>query len=238
MFRIKTRFLRLVRFFSHADRISERKFFGLGQFVLLLTLAPFIFNLSLYSFSEPKEVPSHYEYKPDRFEQLPALASDKGTKPALTPPSIQTLARHDRNELNKCKKYPLHQLFYAKNCNRLRNTEKKFGADYLKKQLTYSLKLYANAKNRQQYKKELDSKYRAFDPNQVKPEPLPTDIEVKQFSKDSFNAMLSDSLSGNDWQKVTFPIWLLGALLIIPTVLLCLRRQRWGLLAFGLMVPA
>ncbi|MEE9330823.1 MAG: hypothetical protein V3U89_01205 [Methylophilaceae bacterium] len=235
---LNIRFLKLVRFFSHNDHTSERKFFGLGQFVLLLTLAPFIFNLSLYSFGESKEVAAHYEYKPDRFDQLPALTSEKNVKFKPVAPRLQALPRHESKELTTCKKYPLHQFFYVKNCNHLRNKAKIYAAAYFKKQLTYIKKLTVYSADRKQYKKELDSKYRAFNPNQVKPEPLPTDIEVKQFSKDSFNAMLSDSLSGNDWQKVTFPIWLLGALLIIPTILLCLRRQRWGLLTFGLLVPA
>ncbi|MFW5432534.1 MAG: hypothetical protein ACKE5M_03395 [Methylophilaceae bacterium] len=228
--------LRLMKFFAHTDRSSERKLFGLGQFVLLLTLTPFIFNLSLYSFSEPKEVASHYEYKPNRFKQLPALASKKNLKSPPKAPNLQALPRHESNELAKCKKHPLHQLFFAKNCNRLRNKAKKHAADNLKKQLTYIKKQTAYSLGQAQYKKQIDSQYRAFDPSQEKPKPLPA-ITIKQYANNSFSTMVGDSLAGNDWQKVTFPIWLLGLLLIIPTVLLCIKRQLWGLLAFGLIVP-
>ena len=235
--KLSIRFLKLVRFFSHSDRASERKFFGLGQFVLLLTLAPFIFNLSLYSFSEPKAVASHYEYKPDRFEQLPALSSEQNVNLTPVAPRLQTLARHESNELSKCKKYPLHQFFYVKNCNHLRSKAKKHATTYFKKQLTYIKKLTVYSADRKQYKKEINRKYRAFDVNQKKPEPLPT-ITIKQTANSSFNAIISDSLAGNDWQKVTFPIWLLGALLILPTILLCIKRRLWGLFAFGLLAAS
>ena len=230
--------LKLANFFSHHDRSDERKFFGLGQFVLLLTLAPFIFNLSLYSFGEQQAVPSHYEYKPNRFNQLPALASDKDSKSAPKPPSIQTLSKKDSTNLNKCNKNPFYLIGNTKKCRDLRNTAGAYAAGNYNKIQTYLKKLNAYSTNRQQYKKELDKQYNAFDPRQTKPETLPADIEVKQYANNSFNAMLSDSLSGNDWQKVTFPIWLLGALLIIPAILLGLKRQRWGLLAFGLLLPA
>lgn len=233
---INSQFLRLTTLFAHTDDSSEHKLFGLGQFVLLLTLASFIFNLSLYSIGEPKEVPSQYEYMPDRFDQLPPLASEKDLKSPPVAPHMQTLAHHESKELAKCSKYPLHQLVYAKNCTKLRNKATRYLAGYLNKQRVYIKKINTYSADRKQYKKEIDSKYHAFDPSQTKPEPLPA-ITIKQTAKNSFNAIISDSLASNDWQKVTFPIWLLGALLIIPTVFLCIKRRLWGLLAFGLMVP-
>jgi len=84
-------FLKLVRHFSHGDEASERKFFGLGQFVLLLTLTPFIFNLSLYSFSEPQSIATYYEHDPDRF-----------IKQDVYPPAPIQLRPHETRDLKRC----------------------------------------------------------------------------------------------------------------------------------------
>lgn len=232
---VSTRFLKLVKVFAHSDPVSERKCFGLGQFVVLLTLAPFIVNLTLYRLGDQNKSPSHYEYDAERFEPLPTLSSVY-TKIFPEPPSYKKLNKNDSDELTRCNKVPFHQLIHPKSCHYVRSKASAYARENTKKKQAYVLQLYKFNANRAKYIAEIKAKYTAFNPNQAKPQPLPT-IIVKQYTNNSISFMISDPQITNAWQ-VTSSLWLLGAMLIFPTLIRCVRRQQWGLLTFGLAIPA
>ena len=76
------------RFFAHDESEKEHKHMGLGQFVLLLALTPFIFNLSLFDFGNTQSVASKYQINPDRFiglsyEELSAGKPSIPVKPKI-----------------------------------------------------------------------------------------------------------------------------------------------------------
>jgi uncharacterized protein (AIM24 family) len=244
LFLISTRFLKLVKHFSHGDRASERKFFGFGQFVLLLTLAPFIFNLTLYSFGNIDKVASHYEYNPNRFSALPALAN-KLPPPAFSDyttqlPVLKSLPKKELKALTFCNRWKIG----TKRCKALRKKQQGYAvafANAMKQYMAGYRKYLADNKKYQvvqaKYKKDIEAKYHAFQPDTAKPSPLPP-ITIKQHANRSYIGLLTDGAEKGSWQQISFPIWLLGALLIFPTIALCIRRQQWGLLAFGLAIPA
>ncbi len=85
---------------------------------------------------------------------------------------------------------------------------------------------------------KVEAEYKAFKPSiSAKPQPLPS-IIIKQRTNRSYRAMLGGTIETSSWQKAASPAWFLGLLLIIPTIWFCIRRQQWGLLTFGLSVPA
>lgn len=226
-------FKQLSTLFAHTDNAVENKRFGLGQFVLLLTLVPFIFNLTLYSIGDPEPVPSHYESNVERFAPLPIYLKDQGKQTKPTSPSIPKPSA----ALNKCNWYPLHQLFYPKHCHKLRLKFNEAKRTYGKKKRHFDIKYKAyNAyqKEKKNYRKNIDITYRAFDEYQDKPTET---IEAKAHAHTDLNSIISHRLAGNDWLKITFPLWLLAACLIIPTILISLQRQLWGLVAIGLAIP-
>lgn len=45
-------------------------------------------------------------------------------------------------------------------------------------------------------------------------------------------------LDANTFQILTFSAWLLAFLMIIPSVVYCIRQRAWGMLIFGLSVPS
>lgn len=229
-------YLRLITLFAHQDSATENKRFGLGQFVLLLTLAPFIFNLNLYSLSKPEAVPSHYEYNPERFEPLPIYLADQNKQSA----PIKPTKPRPGAALNKCNRYPLHQLFYPNHCNALRKQLHKANRAYAQQDRLYKAQLnayHAYKKEKKNYRHTVDLQYRDFTEDTAKPSLENEKIDIKAHAHTDLNHIISDRLAGNDWLKITFPLWLLGALLIIPTVLLALKRQLWGLIVFGLAIP-
>ncbi len=216
--------------------------FGLGQFVLLLTLSPFIFDLSLYSFGETKQVPSHYEFPADRFESLPSLLAEDAKKSNNKPPSpsYKHLNSYQKKQLYTCNHYPLHQLFYANYCNNLRKKHSQLNRDNQRKKNAYQKKLNAyNAftADRNKQIKKVKQQYNQFDKDAPKPALISESIEIKQYSNNSMRGLINKELTSNDWQKITLPLWLLGALLIFPAVVFCIKRRFWGLLTLGLLVP-
>ncbi len=208
-------FLKLVRHFSHGDEASELKFFGLGQFVLLLTLTPFIFSLSLYSFSEPKSIATYYEHNPDRF-----------TQQDLHPPAPVKLRSNETRDLEHCPDY----LASKKNKDkRVWERNKKDCKALEKKQAKYHAAVIANT--------HAEAFRAGHAPNLTCPPPSSC-INVEKSTQASYANLLGLNASTDSWQQVNRLAWLLGLLLIFPTILLCIRRQRWGLLLLGLAVPA
>lgn len=236
-FFIKSRSLKLARHFENINHTNETSFFGLGQFVLLLAIAPFIFNLKLYSIGEIKKVPSLYEYDVNRFESLPAYpALGNAPKPPAKP---RTLTTQEKHFLQNCEKFA-GLFFAAKPCNALKNKK----AVYKRQQARYTKSYKQYRVKQKQYQalvaqqKNAESAYNKFRPElSSKPETLPP-IEIKQYSSQSFTAALGSGIALNAWQDYGTLIWLLGALLIIPALWLSVRKKCWGLLLCGLAVPA
>lgn len=226
-------FTQLSTLFAHTDNAVENKRFGLGQFVLLLTLVPFIFNLTLYSIGDPEPVPSNYEPNVERFEPLPIYLKDQGKKSAPSRPNKPRASA----ALNKCNRYPLHQLLYPNHCHSLRHTFNKKKRVYAKKKRQFDIenKAYiAYQKEKKNYRKNIDTQYQTFDEDKIKSNET---IVATAHAHTDLNSIISHRLAGNDWLKITFPLWLLGACLIVPTILLSIKRQLWGLVAIGLAIP-
>lgn len=86
---------RCIDFFSLPEPQEECRNFGFGQFVLLLTLAPFALSLSLFSLGPTEQLPRHYEYRIERFERLPPLPP---LPPGLTAEQAAFIQTCDRSQ--------------------------------------------------------------------------------------------------------------------------------------------
>ncbi|MFK8067292.1 MAG: hypothetical protein AB8D52_03525 [Gammaproteobacteria bacterium] len=186
-----------MRFFAHNDRETEQRFFGLGQFVLLLTLVPFILSLSLYTFNNTNPVASQYQYDPQRFI------------PLSYPPAIMKISAKKKGSFNA-----------ADICLGL------FVPKFRKACMQYreDLKQYTEEKTKLE-----NGSYHDLE--------LPP-VSVLSESRFSFNALIEKVAIISSWQLINDPIWFIGLLLIFPTVWLCIKRKQWGLLIFGLSIPA
>jgi uncharacterized protein (AIM24 family) len=90
---------KLVSLFACTDPQDERRCFGLGQFVVLLTLTPFVLTATLFNFSPSDKVISLYQYDAARFPALEPL-------PASIPKPAE-LSEETTAKLTNCRK--LHQ---------------------------------------------------------------------------------------------------------------------------------
>jgi hypothetical protein len=243
---IGRRLLKLTKSLAHTDPNNEKKLFGLGQFVLLLSLTPYLFDLSLYRLNDVTETPAHYEIKADRFESLPPYPGL--SNPPTPPKPPQPLNKEERNLLNICNgtkhiKYLAIASLIAhdqvcpplirKNEAYLRDLPKYTIAltNYHKALIAYRAKVIKS--------KQAETAYENFNPMlSSKPAPLTEEVVVKRYSNRSLTAIVNSTLAINTWQHITTPIWFLGLLLIFPTIWLAIKRQYWGLLLFGLFVPA
>ncbi len=243
---IRTRLVRLAKSLAHTNPSHEKKLFGLGQFVLLLSLTPFLFDLSLYRLSDVTEVAAHYEIKPDRFESLPPYLGI--SSPPVMPRTPQPLTKDEQKLLNICNgtkhiKYLAIAGWIAHDqvCPPLA----KKNAAYFEKLKEYTIALANYYKAMTEYRneviksKQVEAAYQNFNPTlSSKPALMPEDVVVKRYSNRSLTAMVNSTLAVNTWQHITTPAWLLGLLLIFPTIWLAIKRRHWGLLLFGLSVPA
>ncbi|MFV1921413.1 MAG: hypothetical protein ACMZ63_02230 [Methylotenera sp.] len=242
---IGKRFIRLTKSLAHAESSSEKKLFGLGQFVLLLSLTPFLFDLSLYQLSDTTETPAHYEIKPDRFESLPPYPGL--SKPPSLPKAPQQLTKDEQKLLNICNstKYVKYLAIAGwiahdkvcpplvrKNAAHSKNLPKYIIAlaNYNKALIEYRAEVIKS--------KQSETAYQNFNPVLTsKPAPSPEEIIVKKYSNRALTAMVNSTLAVNTWQHITTPIWFIGLILILPTIWLTIRRRYWGLLLFGLGIP-
>ncbi|MFW5447111.1 MAG: hypothetical protein ACKE8G_03135 [Methylophagaceae bacterium] len=200
LFWLKKRFLQFVKLFAHADIPSERKHFGLGQFVLLLTLAPFVFNLTLFSIGDSGGVASQYLYPAERFQPLNHPSS------VVVPGHSPDMVEYVDPKLCKVEVFRIEEM--------LRQPCKKYQAQ---------IKEYEKQKNKL-----------LAEPIE---KPVLPPISIIKESQFSFNALLEKAAHISSWQIINDSIWLIGLLLIFPTVWLCIKRKRWGLLFFGLAIP-
>ena len=230
--------IKLTQKFEDKGHNHENGYFGLGQFVLLLAIAPFIFSLELYSIGEVEQVPSLYEYDANRFESLPVYPS-LGNQPKA-PKKPKALSRDETNYLNTTCKMVFLKLFQI-HCDLLKAKQKTYDSQieiynkrnalYIQEKAAYQVKvslLKAANKAYDNFKIELASK--PSDQSNLDP-------EVIERSSRSFTALLGSGERLSAWQDTGLLTWLLGLLLIIPAVLICIRKKYWSLLLCGLLVP-
>jgi len=159
----RSRLFSLSQFFAHSDRKSERSAFGLGQFVLLLTLGPFIFNLSLYSFSETQEVASHYEYQADRFEPFQPFIDKKLPKKPRPP---KKFTQWESKRMSYCHNPPkiiIIRWVPHKECQALNKKRSAYNADNkkYKKDLTQYYNKIKDLKKKKTHTTRLSQSYQA-----------------------------------------------------------------------------
>lgn len=198
---LKTHLMRLAQWFAHSERSKERRLFGLGQFVLLLCLTPFIFSLSLYSLQADQAVASQYQFDPDRFS------------PLVYPDFIEVPGVHENEQ-------------YIEPARLCRDRKRRRDEEYRQpcKQLKTRLAEYHVASE-------------AIKTAPSVPRSRP-EITITEEARFSFNAFVENLALISSWQIINVPIWFLGLFLIGPCVWLCVRRKQWGLLVFGLSIPA
>lgn len=243
---IGKRFIKSTKSLAHTRASNEKKLFGLGQFVLLLSLTPYLFDLSLYQLSDVTETPAHYEIKPDRFESLPPYPGL--SRPPSLPKAPLPLSKDEQKLLKICNstknvKYLAIAGWIAhdKVCPPLVRKN----AAYSKNLPKYKIALVNYNKALIEYRakviesKQAETAYQNFNPVLTsKPAPSVDEVIVKKYSNRSLTAMVNSTLALNTWQHITTPAWFIGLILIFPTIWLTIRRRYWGLLLFGLGIPA
>ncbi len=239
---IKLACLKLSQLFGGVLHARRAGFSGLGQFVVLLALAPFIFDLSLYSFVSQKEVPSLYEYDADRFPSLPAYPALG--EPPRAPAKPRGLTKVQERTLKNCQVLAYTPfLFNRGQIERICSQLKKKKAIYQKQKKAYPAARKAYLKKRDAYEarvkqqREAKAAYSNLRLELSTKPPVPSPLLPKETSSRSFTALLGSSLALDVWKTIGTAFWWLGALLVGPALWLSVRWRCWGLLLFGLAVP-
>ena len=208
---------------------------GIAQLALLLSLAPFIFDLHLYGGSQVQEKPSIYEFDPHRFETLPPFP-ELANAPKR-PRAPKPLTVNERSLLQNCKSAP--PWFLKKICSQVIGKNKRYQID----RKEYAIAKKAHAKAYQKYlrsvknREKADQEYQSFELT-LKAKPSLPEPEIKEKTNISFASIVSSSIALDSWQVTGTILWLVGLLLLGPAMFFCVKGRAWGLLLFGLAVPA
>lgn len=62
--------------------------------------------------------------------------------------------------------------------------------------------------------------------------------DVLEQKKPLWNAVIETVVAASSYQVINYLAWLLGFVFIFPILSLCIKRRAWGLMLFGLAVPA
>jgi len=144
--------VKLAHHFENERQQDKDGFFGLGQFVLLLAIAPFIFNLELYSMGSIEKVPSLYEYDFNRFEALPTYL--EAGDPPKKPKAPAALSKQQKNFLKACnKKQSIFSFHLGLMCEPLKLLE----TEYKKKKIAYDKRYKQYEKQQARYIGRLES---------------------------------------------------------------------------------
>ena len=240
---------KLSSWFDNAHKPNKTGFFGLGQFVLLLAITPFIFNLSLYSLIESKEVPSLYEFDPYRFDPLPIYSSTSNEKflPPKPPSKPTKLTNDEIKALEICANWV--KFIFLPNassvksaCNRIKRKK----ARYLAKKRAYPEKKAAYEKKLKKHKKLLEEKnaiqtaYTNFQPQLATKPELPPTPEAREYAKRSLIHLMTDHLPSTNWGNSHLLVLFILVFLAIPTLFLSVRWKCWSLLfclSITLLIP-
>jgi uncharacterized protein (AIM24 family) len=243
---LRARFGALAALFAFADAKDEQRLFGLGQFVLLLTLAPFALSLTLFDFAGEQHS-WFYRFPSERFTPfppVPELAPDPGRGEKLR------LMADWCESANK--RYPDLDLYKpAVDCpppldlnpQRLARSasfclatlreparQSAFGNVVECNRARRDLEAWNEARGR--FEESERARQKALDAAKAKkPEANPQKI---------LRAGLTSVLggTGNERNPGRFMFLMLASLcLYLPVAWICWRRRLLGLLAFGLAVP-
>ena len=305
--------IRVKRYFEHQGKgqKNKRDSSGLGQFVLLLSLTPFIFSLTLYDFYTSKDVASKYQFAPDRFDGLSYAALSTGGITLPKRPSVKVDIKTHLSIVQLTKRTPEKVCSLSKRKPKLKlqdvipysfalkmqkSLKKQCGA-YKKALVNYSAQLINyNAlliKNKVESTRLITQADTFIYDNHIKPNVPPIDIIetstsefqdlLKQVALDNHFALYESSYSEQEleipeddedaniselseeelaelnllldnqnvgqliiakvasatsFQLLTTTAWLLGFILIVPSMIYCIKQSSWGLLVFGLAVPS
>ncbi|MGH1441310.1 MAG: hypothetical protein ACRBBR_14435 [Cellvibrionaceae bacterium] len=297
--RVNKKLVKTKRYFAHSDAEKERKNVGLGQFVLLLTLTPFIFSLSLYDLGDSDNIASKYLIDPDRFDSLSYEELVSGgnkvpkkpfvrvsskqreslkkyfrtTPEALCLKLIKSKPKKHSRMHNACRHYKKQLDTYNKQIKQYRaaQNQKSKEQNYLKKQADSFLSrahlkptppkteiieiskspfstflnqfaieegspLLISSTEGQHSKKEDSNKQTSPTPEGI--DGTGADIQTDTTTNGVVNNLIDRALNATSFQILTYPAWLLGFLLIFPVIAIAIKRRAWGLVIFGLSVPA
>ena len=231
--RIQTLFNALAQLFESKSSRPQPGFFGLGQFVLLICIAPFIFDLHLYGLGTKESKPSAYEFDPYRFESLPDIPGV--AKAPSRPRAPKPLNKTEYNLLTVCASSAFFS--WQKACKQVAAKNKK----YQNKNRSYKQKLANYRKQANAYRvrleknKDINKKYQNFTLN-LEHKPAQEKDIVRETSQ-TLTSSVTSSLALDTW-NITGPIlWFIGLVLIIPTLMYAAQKRCWSLLLFGLSVP-
>lgn len=238
IFNIKHYCLKLARSFDNPKSKKGQGFFGFGQFVVLLLITPYILNLTLYSFSQPKEIPSLYQFNIDRFNQVSIkqfLYEEKNYHELKKPPKPRPLSEKQKTAFKRCKLAWFFKI--SKKCINLDQKDKLYKKEI--KNYFSQLKKYQKEKEKEKEKLNKRKKvyYKLFPEFLDKPKIKKDDINIEDYSMPSFISLIIYELTLDSWSYINTLIWLIGLILILPAIWLCFRKKFWGLLIFGLSIP-
>lgn len=226
---------KLINSFGDAKDTEKSGHFGLGQFVLLIALAPFIFDLHLYGFKTGETIASVYEYDPYRFESLPALSG--ASKPPSRPKAPKPLSREKQRVLQFC-----HASGFFAGLNPACAQIKAESKSYSNRKRAYDKKMSAYRKQVSKYRTELAQResinklYKSFGLDISQKPLLPSEGFVKEESQTLTNSLVSN-IALDTWQTTGTILWIVGLFLIVPALIYAIQKRCWTLLALGLCVP-
>ncbi|WP_395345054.1 hypothetical protein PN836_009560 [Ningiella sp. W23] len=242
---------------NQADSYLRSQSLGFAHFVLLLSLTPFIFNLSLFKIGHQNFVASEYLIDPLRFEGLNYAQLNAGELEKPIPPKvdIDSTLRHTV--------FVIFNISPEQFCSNLdaRNTNFFFlvfrppelvqpCAQYRRSLQIYieQLKQYNQAINAEQLdKKKLVAQANEFlsQAQEKAIKPPAQQATVISRSQGYFETLFAQfELDTSSEDKLTpaglvvLLTWLLASLFLIPALFVCLREKAWFLAIFGLCPPA
>ena len=232
----------------------------ISVFVLLLSLTPFLFDLSLFTIGKPALVPSEYLIDPLRYEgqSYDDLSGSSVSNSKLPAKPKVRLNKRDRDFFVKlvkmapetyCKSGPKLPPLKAMALSPLLKKMQPLCTRYNREWREYKRKKSridrANRKDelaRKALAKQADDYLAA---TQMKPDaPTPT---VVQYSENHFNAIANQlratstdnpSLNSTFSHILLLPAWIIGLILTLPALVFAWKMKAWALLSLGLLIPA
>lgn len=241
---LRKRLLITQRYFAHREKSLERRSFGLGQFVLLLTLAPFIFSLTLYDFASTHSVASKYQIDPDRFTDLNYVQLGKPTL-GLALEVIERIEERGLTAESLCgiqskKSLEIQRLWWQENMSS--NPDFPSFRQYCDR---YKSDPFLHRKPVKDTPPKIDviemsqSHFMVLqDQVAVSESDLPKTALDSNSSRSVRQGIGEKIVGASSFQVLTYPLWLVCFLLLFPTIAIAIKRRAWGLIVCGLSIPA
>ncbi|MFC4700699.1 hypothetical protein ACFO4O_11050 [Glaciecola siphonariae] len=253
-------FPRFAKVVSHFAQTHPSKWLELPRFVLLLSLTPFILDLSLFQIGNADYAPSEYLIDPLRFESLSyEQLSDYNGEPPIAPNA--KVSKKQRELIVQFIKMTPERMCVDRKRRKafihhvLSNDPQlqKMCAQYRRDLQIYKQKLKRHNALKEQTKKAAQALVAQADgflsmAHNKPPAPQASVISYSQgyfqafFAQFSLETVLDENADSHHQNTgfVASPSSVANALvllLIIPAVLVCLRYRAWLLLVFGLSIP-